>query len=720
MKPASPDQGRRPSIGWVGGDEWEVYRPTIQELYQAQNLPLKDVMKIMEDRHGFRATQRMYKTRIKSWGLDKNFKETEVVELFRLRRERERVGKVKSTYMIRGREVDWDRVQSYIRRKGINISQLLNTTPIGPSAREVSCVTPPPPSTIPSASGGSSIPLNLPPSQGTATFPYPQTGRNPPPPLYPTHHDLGNNLFRISSPSSSSSAGAPSPSQGGFTTPSSSSAGNLLLTPISPIPGIPSPRRLSHPLPIPALLSETPSNMNSPFGPTITTTLASTAASTPTAAAGSTSNQNPTLFEFQSLLTTLYQTTMFQDGDKTWGTTEYWLRNTQSLEWFSVIRYKLALLLSLSSSQHQPQHHQQHHNHHHQQQQQQQQQKSSSKLGTTTKEWQKFCAYNRAFASVEGLSGSNVIGARTWYIVNYLRLTSSSSSSSSSSSPAGPSFWEEEGAGSEGKKLAGSILKEVVRVCGYKLVPRSAASAEKKPVPVGGDEDVVMEGGSGEDEEEDDDEEEKKKRGMSFVDEKVGFGESADRFLRAVLEKMLTGRVGVRKGMVEGVLMLEEDVDGYPVVKKEEQDDGWKSGEKVRTSTRCEESSGSRRWSTTCLISPTTVTQAAVEDTTTTDGRGLVGVLELGVRLLAQREEARAEEKLRLVVEGGFRFQGSGSRNASEEEKVLVRCASYHLSRIYRRRGRMDLAGECLMKAVEGSLFFDKFVSWDEAEFLFA
>ena len=57
MTPASPTQERRrSSVGWVGGDEWDLYRPTIQELYQAQNLPLKDVMKIMEDRHGFRAT----------------------------------------------------------------------------------------------------------------------------------------------------------------------------------------------------------------------------------------------------------------------------------------------------------------------------------------------------------------------------------------------------------------------------------------------------------------------------------------------------------------------------------------------------------------------------------------------------------------------------------------------------------------------------------------
>ncbi|KAK4227279.1 hypothetical protein QBC38DRAFT_509778 [Podospora fimiseda] len=438
----------------------------------------------------------MYKTRIKSWGLDKNFKESEVVELFRLRRERERVGKMKSTYMIRGREVDWDRVHSYIRRKGINISHLLNTTPVGPSAREVSCVTPPPPSS-----------------------------------------------------------------------------------------------------------SLTQSNIPSAIS---------------------------TTFKFQSLLTSLYETTMFQDGDKTWGTTEYWLRATQSLEWFSAVRYKLALMRS-----------------------------STPTVRLSSGQWKKFVAYNRAFACIEPLS-KNVIGARTWYLVNYLSC-----------------FWGEE-TGDCGKGAGISFLGEVMRVCGYKLVSSVRSSQENKAKSVGeGSDDVEMEveGGVG--------------GGISFVEEKIGFSESADRFLKAVLEKVVGEEIKI-KDLLDGVLMLEdEDGEGYPKLARS-------------LSSSSSSSSSSRRWSDTCLIS-----------LPESEEKGLVGVLEVGVKLLAEREEVRAEEKLRVVVEGGF---GLGAR---QEEKVLGRCASYHLSRIYGRRGRGDLARECLMKAVEGSLYFDKFVGWDEVEFLF-
>ncbi len=50
------DPGQQHPPGWVSGDEWEMHRASIQDLYQTQNLSLKEVMRIMEERHGFRAT----------------------------------------------------------------------------------------------------------------------------------------------------------------------------------------------------------------------------------------------------------------------------------------------------------------------------------------------------------------------------------------------------------------------------------------------------------------------------------------------------------------------------------------------------------------------------------------------------------------------------------------------------------------------------------------
>lgn len=36
--------------------EWEEHRETITQLYLAENRPLKDVKKVMEELHGFKAT----------------------------------------------------------------------------------------------------------------------------------------------------------------------------------------------------------------------------------------------------------------------------------------------------------------------------------------------------------------------------------------------------------------------------------------------------------------------------------------------------------------------------------------------------------------------------------------------------------------------------------------------------------------------------------------
>ncbi|KAK3937218.1 Clr5 domain-containing protein, partial [Diplogelasinospora grovesii] len=130
------------SPDWADSQRWERYRGTIQELYHSRNLPLKEVMKIMEQEHQFRATPRMYKMRFKAWGLDKNFKEAEVVELYRLRRER--TGKP-TIYTIRGREVDWDKVQTYVKRKGLDIPQLVENAPPSPTAvKDVAARTPSP------------------------------------------------------------------------------------------------------------------------------------------------------------------------------------------------------------------------------------------------------------------------------------------------------------------------------------------------------------------------------------------------------------------------------------------------------------------------------------------------------------------------------------------------------------------------------------------------
>ena len=52
--------GHAPPVGRGNIDptkaEWEAMKPSIERLYWVENLPLKDVVVIMAERHGFHAT----------------------------------------------------------------------------------------------------------------------------------------------------------------------------------------------------------------------------------------------------------------------------------------------------------------------------------------------------------------------------------------------------------------------------------------------------------------------------------------------------------------------------------------------------------------------------------------------------------------------------------------------------------------------------------------
>ncbi|KAF7508843.1 hypothetical protein GJ744_008720 [Endocarpon pusillum] len=58
-------------------DEWDRLRPIFTHYYKdfknGQGLPLRKVMRIMADKYGFVATERMYKIRVKAWKLQKNY-----------------------------------------------------------------------------------------------------------------------------------------------------------------------------------------------------------------------------------------------------------------------------------------------------------------------------------------------------------------------------------------------------------------------------------------------------------------------------------------------------------------------------------------------------------------------------------------------------------------------------------------------------------------------
>ena len=169
--------------------------------------------------------------------------------------------------------------------------------------------------------------------------------------------------------------------------------------------------------------------------------------------------------------------------------------------------------------------------------------------------------------------------------------------------------------------------------------------------------------------------------------QQTSFIGSAERFLVAVLEQMVR-MLGLEPTVNNALLLLDEDADGYPV---------WHRATATAGNTNSESISAAE-------------------------------ALETAVWLLSRRDDVAAEGYLLGIIETtNSRMPPplppplqSSSTSVTREARALARCASYHLSRIWERRGDSVRAGECMRLAVEGSLFFDSFVGWNEAEFLFA
>ncbi|PSR80345.1 hypothetical protein BD289DRAFT_69425 [Coniella lustricola] len=71
-----------PETGWYSEDaEWNRYKNEIVRLYWEEDLPTRRVQEIMICKHGFNKSVKMYKYRFKRWGIRKNIKKQEALEL---------------------------------------------------------------------------------------------------------------------------------------------------------------------------------------------------------------------------------------------------------------------------------------------------------------------------------------------------------------------------------------------------------------------------------------------------------------------------------------------------------------------------------------------------------------------------------------------------------------------------------------------------------------
>ncbi|KAB5559588.1 hypothetical protein GE09DRAFT_1057328 [Coniochaeta sp. 2T2.1] len=121
---------------WAAEDDWERHKATITTMYETMTLAeLKDYMEV---NHGLSATNKMYKTRFKRWGLWKYTRAADIPQILKAKTERVAEQKPTEVYL-NGKRVDLDKVERYLRRRGsirrqVEAGNLRSATPASPSS----------------------------------------------------------------------------------------------------------------------------------------------------------------------------------------------------------------------------------------------------------------------------------------------------------------------------------------------------------------------------------------------------------------------------------------------------------------------------------------------------------------------------------------------------------------------------------------------------------
>ena len=68
----SPMKSIHSNLRHAADDDWSLYRDVIVSRYIEDDMPLNDVIRLMEQQYGFRSTPKVYKTKMGEWGVQKN------------------------------------------------------------------------------------------------------------------------------------------------------------------------------------------------------------------------------------------------------------------------------------------------------------------------------------------------------------------------------------------------------------------------------------------------------------------------------------------------------------------------------------------------------------------------------------------------------------------------------------------------------------------------
>ncbi|KIX02476.1 uncharacterized protein Z518_08417 [Rhinocladiella mackenziei CBS 650.93] len=105
--------------------QWQAVKEEIRMLYEKK--PLKEVRKILEQRHGFRATERMYKARLSQWGISKNYSDKDYQICAVLHHSRQKSGKRATAFVVHGHKRSLKDLHKYIKGRKMSEDEFLTT-----------------------------------------------------------------------------------------------------------------------------------------------------------------------------------------------------------------------------------------------------------------------------------------------------------------------------------------------------------------------------------------------------------------------------------------------------------------------------------------------------------------------------------------------------------------------------------------------------------------
>ncbi|KAI8626294.1 hypothetical protein F5Y19DRAFT_226357 [Xylariaceae sp. FL1651] len=138
---ADPSSSKR----YATTEDWPKFQNVIVRVYVEENKTLEEVRQYMEEHYGFIATISMYKRQLASWNAFKNLRFDEVLQILRLKRQRDAEHNKGSVFFVRDRKVDTDSLQVYISRNPALYAKLESgEEPHSDAIRDVSCRSPSP------------------------------------------------------------------------------------------------------------------------------------------------------------------------------------------------------------------------------------------------------------------------------------------------------------------------------------------------------------------------------------------------------------------------------------------------------------------------------------------------------------------------------------------------------------------------------------------------